>query len=135
MRFLTIAALTMVLMATAACDSMYRGENYTAVRDTGGREVAVSTQRSVTIRRGEQAALTVDVDRERYSGPVTVSISGLPTGVRADDKMMKVETAQATFILEASRDAVIVRGAPATVRIEGPGGMAATQYVDITVEP
>jgi hypothetical protein len=120
------AALLAVLFAAAACQQ-------TKVRGPHGEELTATAPRWVTIHRGESVPLTVGIDRDRFSGPVTVSISQLPTGVAVDRRSQRVDTDAATFALRANRDADLVAKQAVRVTVRGPDGRETTQYVDLTV--
>jgi hypothetical protein len=88
----------------------------------------------MTIQRGESATLEVGIGRERFTGPVTVSIFQLPAGVVADRSSIEAETTTATFILKADADADLVENHAADVTASaGPGGIAVSQSISIDV--
>lgn len=125
-RLLAPAALALCLVTVAACHS-------NTVRGTEGRSTTVTTPRSMTIHRGDSIPLEVGIDRERFTGPVTVSIFQLPRGVEADKSSIKAETTSATFILTAARSADLVSNQAVGVTVEGPNGRQATQFVTLSV--
>lgn len=126
MRIPTCAALAAVLFAAAACQQ-------TSVRGPRGEELTATAPKWVTIHRGESVPLTVGIDRERFSGPVTVSLSQLPSGVAVDRRSQRVDTDAATFALSAKPDADLVARQALRVTVKGPDGRETTQYVDLTV--
>ena len=127
MQVRTFAFVAACLLATAACQS-------TTVRGPGDQAVTATTPVALTIHRGDTAALEVDIDRQNFSGPVTVSVSQLPKGVEADRKSQKVETATATFALKAAKDADLVADQKIGVTVEDKDGRKALQYVALTVK-
>jgi hypothetical protein len=126
MRSSMCAALAACLLAVAACQS-------TTVHGQQGRVLTATTPRSMTIRRGDSVPLQVAIDRENFTGPVTVSISQLPKGVEADRNSMNVETTSATFILKAAKTADLVSNQAVGVTVEDPNGAKALQYINLTV--
>ncbi len=121
------AALAACLLALAACHSE------ATVRGPQGQSVTATTPTSMTIHRGDSATLEVGIDRERFSGPVTVSIFQLPKGVESDKSSIKAETTSATFILKAGLSADLVANQAVGVTVEDPAGRKATQFVNLTV--
>ena len=126
MRLSICAALAALLLAGAACQS-------STVRGTEGRSLTATTPRSMTIHRGASAPLEVGIDRENFTGPVTVSIFQLPGGVQSDQSSIEAEATSATFILTAGRAADLVRNQAVGVTVEDPNGRQATQFVSLTV--
>jgi hypothetical protein len=116
------------LMATAACKST------ASVDGPNGERMTASAPRSMTILRGESAPLQVAIDRQNFSGPVTVSISQLPKGVEVDRATQKVESDLATFSLKAGKDADLVRNQAVAVVVDGMDGRRTTQYVTLSVK-
>lgn len=126
MRLLIPAALVACLLAVAACQSA-------TVRGTQGRSLTATTPTSMTLHRGDTAPLEVGIDREKFTGPVTVSIFQLPKGVESDKSSIKAETTSATFILKCGNAADLVTNQAVGVTVEDPNGRQATQYVNLTV--
>jgi hypothetical protein len=126
MRLSISAALAVCLLAVAACQSA-------TVRGTQGQSLTATTPTSMTLHRGNSAPLEVGIDRERFTGPVTVSIFQLPKGVASDKSSIKAETTSATFILKADATADLVSNQAVGVTVEDPNGRQATQFVNLTV--
>jgi len=126
MRLAIPLALAASLLAVAACQSA-------TVRGTQGRSVTATTPTSMTIHRGDSASLEVGIDRERFTGPVTVSIFQLPKGVESDKSSITAETTSATFILKVAQAADLVGNQAVGVKVEDPNGRSATQFVSLTV--
>lgn len=123
----TLLAVAVCLLATAACQTV-------TVRGTEDKKLAATTPIALTLHRGESTALEVGIDRDNFTGPVTVSVSQLPRGVEVDRVVQKVETQSATFALTASTTADLVAEQPVGVTVEGMDGRRATQYVALTVK-
>ncbi len=126
MRLMTSAALVFLVLGATACQSA-------TVRGTGGRSLTATTPVSMTMRRGASAPLEIGIDRERFTGPVTVSIFSLPRGVDSDATSVRAETTSATFILKASATADRVTNQAVGVTVEDPEGRRATQFVSLSV--
>ncbi len=126
MRLMIPAALAACLFALAACQSA-------TVRGTEGRSLTATTPTSMTLHRGGSAPLEVGIDREKFTGPVTVSIFQLPKGVESDQSSISAETTSATFILKAASAADLVSNQAVGVTVEDPNGRKATQFVNLTV--
>ena len=121
-----VSAAAACLLVAAACHS-------TTVRGPDSQAVTATTPDSLTIHRGDSIPLKVSLDREKYVGPVTVSITQLPKGVATDQPTQTVETASATFSLSASKDADLVANQAVGVTVDAMDGRRATQYVALTV--
>jgi hypothetical protein len=119
-------AIAISLLAVTACHSA-------TVRGTEGESLTATTPRSMTLRRGATSSLEVGIDREKFTGPVTVSIFQLPKGVESDKSSIKAETTSATFILKAGTAADLVSNQAVGVTVEDPDGRKATQFVNLTV--
>ncbi len=126
MRARTTALVAACLLASAACQTV-------TVRGPDDKKLAATTPVALTVHRGQSAALEVGIDRDNFTGPVTVSVSRLPVGVEVDRAVQKVETSSATFALTASPTADLVAGEPVGVTVEGMDGRRATQFVALTV--
>lgn len=127
MRAPTLAVAAICLLAAAACQQ-------TTVRGPAGESVTATTPKSLTIHRGESVPLQIGIDRDNYSGPVTVAISQLPKGVDADRSSMAVDTSTAVFALKAARNADLVSSQAVVVTVADENGRKTTQYVDLTVK-
>ena len=126
MRVLIVAAMAVCVLTTAACQQM-------ETRGPHGERVTATSPRAVTLRRGDSVPLTVAIDRENFTGPVTVSVAQLPNGVSADRSSMTVDSTTATFVLKATPSADLVRNQAVALTLEGQGGRKAMQYIDLTV--
>jgi len=126
MKFPISAALAASLLALSACQSA-------TVRGTEGKSLTATTPSSMTIHRGDSLPLEVGIDREKFTGPVTVSIFQLPKGVESDTSSIKAESTSATFILKADKAADLVSNQAVGVTVEDPSGRKATQFVNFTV--
>jgi hypothetical protein len=123
----TLAFVATCLLATAACQT-------TTVRGPEDKRLAATTPIALVIHRGESTPLEVEIDREKFTGPVTVSVSQLPKGVEVDRASQKTETSTATFSLTATKNADLVAEQPLGVIVEGMDGRRLTQFVALTVK-
>lgn len=120
------AALAACLLALSACQSV-------TVRGTQDRSLTATTPRSMTIHRGGSAPLEIGIDRNNFTGPVTVSLFQLPRGVESDKSSIKAETTTVTFILKADKAADLVSSQEVGVTVEDPDGRQATQFFKLTI--
>jgi len=127
MKATNMAFVAVCLLSTVACQTV-------TVRGPEDKKLAATTPIAMTIHRGQSTPLEVGIDRENFTGPVTVSVSHLPHGVEVDRASQKVETSSATFALTASKDAELVAEQPLGVTVEGMDGRRATQFVALTVK-
>ena len=121
-----LPAVAAILFAAAACNS-------TTVRGPEGEAVTATAPSALTIHRGDSIPLKVALDRDKFEGPVTVSISQLPKGVETDHVTQTVDTSSATFSLKASNNADLVANQAVNVTVDAMDGRRLTQYVAITV--
>ncbi len=86
---------------------------------------------SVTVARGATATLTVNLTRHNFTGPLTISVEGLPTGVSAQDINVGATETQAVISLVATSTATI---GTKTVTIHVAGsGQTGTATFSLTV--
>jgi len=126
LRLVPLAALAVMALAVASCQSA-------TVSGPGGESLTATTPRSVTIRRGNSVPLEVGIERENYTGPVTVSLVRLPKGVAADQSSITGVSTSATFILTADAAADLVTNQALSVTVADEGGRQVTQFVKLTV--
>jgi hypothetical protein len=109
------------------------GCQQTTVRGPKGQRMTVAKPADVTLHRGEAESVTIALDRENFDGPVTVSISGLPSGVEAVDEPRSTTSESATVVLRASEHAGLVGNHMVDLTVEGPDGMRAREQFRVTV--
>jgi hypothetical protein len=126
MRFTTPLVLVLCLVAAAGCQQ-------SKVHGPEGESVTLTTPRSLKVHRGSSVDLKVDIDRNGYSGPVTVTVSQLPSGVSADRPSATVDTTAATFVLVATPTATLVANQSVAVTLEAMSGRKAMQYISLDV--
>lgn len=125
--------VTLALASSFLVPLLTLGCQHSTVHGDDGTAVTVTTPRSITVKRGSSALLVVGIDRERFSGPVSVELGQLPDGVTADNESRSVETTSTTFVLEASHSAALVRNHSFHVTLEANDGHATTQEVTLSV--
>jgi len=131
MRTGVLSVALMVLAAAAASCRQASMERAAARQEEAGLVVPVST----TLHRGEGKIITVGVAHESFASPVTVTVSDLPEGVGADEKLKTVNTGIARFILTADAKAYYVNNWPAKITAVGKNGMRYSKSLLVTVEP
>ncbi len=124
--FIAIASCCVVSLMSMGCQS-------STVHGDDGTSITVTTPLSVNLKRGASALLAVGIDRERFTGAVTVTLSQLPDGVSAEDSSRRVETTATTFVLRASRTASLLQNHSIRITLEGANGQATEQVVALTV--
>jgi hypothetical protein len=87
---------------------------------------------SLTINRGASGTSTITITRTSFTSAVTLSASGLPTGVTATFSPNNTTGNSSTLTLAASSTATL--GGPVTVTITGTGGgLTRTTTITLTV--
>lgn len=81
----------------------------------------VSPSFVVLRRAGATATVDVSVDRNDVTGPVNVTVSGLPAGVTASGNTVAEGATHASIVLSATKDAVL-GGGTATFTLDGGNG-------------
>ena len=87
---------------------------------------------SVTLARGSSASLTVNLTRSNFTGSVTLSTSGLPTGVTATYTQPSTGNS-GTISLKAASNASLVSSRSTTITASGSGVSSATATFTLTV--
>lgn len=87
-----------------------------------GQPTLTVTPASLVLRRaGATATVTVTVDRNDVTGPLSVTVSGLPAGVTASGNTVAEGATQASIVLSATKDAAL-GGVTATFALDGGSG-------------
>jgi len=113
------AVLCAAMVLAAGCN-----KNKSTGEGEGGKKVTIKAPDHVNIKKGETAKLEVTVSREKFDGPVTVSIDKLPDNVSVDGaKEHKLEKANNshTFTLKAATDAKAATDQNLTVKASAEG--------------
>ena len=87
---------------------------------------------SVTLARGSSASLTVNLTRSNFTGSVTLSTSGLPTGITATYTQPSTRNSGA-ISLKAASNASLVSSRSITITASGSGVSSATATFTLTV--
>lgn len=123
---------TLFLAAVAAfCGAC--GKSAT-VQGEGGAKLALSKPAAVTLIRGGSAKSDIHIKRTDLPGAVSVVFDKLPRGVSVTDPSNQILGADGTYTLEAAKDADLVENFEAQVTATGPGGLAVTEPMKITVK-
>ncbi len=88
---------------------------------------------SGTLTRGGSASLTVNLTRSNFTGSVTFSTSGLPTGVTAT-YTQPITRNSGTVSLKAASNASLVSSRSITITAKGSGVSSATATFALTVK-
>ena len=120
------AALAACLFSVVACQSA-------TVRGTEGRSLTATAPVWMTVQRGTSSPLEIGIDRQKFTGPVTVSVFQLPRGVTTDKSTIRSESTTATFIVTASATADLVSNQAVGIIVEDPSGRQVTQFVNLSI--
>ncbi|AKV02170.1 RTX toxin [Labilithrix luteola] len=86
--------------------------------EPGAPTLSVSPVSVVVRRAGATSTVTVTVDRNDVTGPLNVSVNGLPQGVTASGSAIPEGASQASIVLTATKSAAL-GGATATFALDG----------------
>lgn len=134
---LTLVALLGLPMFTVGCDREHRGPRGpegTTVRANENQTLTLMAPKSASITRGQTKMITVALKRHGFNDPVQVSISDLPSGVTVRESSKSIQGDKATFVLDASNDAALVKNQAIRISAEGPNNVTATQQVELSVK-
>ncbi len=118
-----IPLLMITAMAVTGCP-----ERRVTVSGAHGQELTVISPRDATVERGSRETITVEVRRQGFHTPVTVSLSELPVGIQADRMSLSTGTNMATFVIRADETAPLVTGHAVRVTAEAEGMRAHTHF-------
>ncbi|HWL92575.1 MAG TPA: hypothetical protein VNT79_03490 [Phycisphaerae bacterium] len=118
--------LTAVFLS-AACEK-------TTVEGPGGKSLTVTKPTNPTITRGDNEKVTIVVARTGFTGAVKATFKNLPDGVSVIDSDTNIEGNERTFTFSATDTAGLVENHAASVTVEGPDGMTATQEFRVSVK-
>lgn len=89
---------------------------------------------NATVQQGAAAAITVLVNRTNFTGPVTVAVEGLPTGVTAPQSNETTAGSGTTITITFTASGSAVPGRTTlTLRARGSGVTDATTTFDLTI--
>jgi hypothetical protein len=103
------------------------------IHGPGDKSLDVTIPSDVEVRQGAGQAVTIQLDRHNFAGPIDVTVGNLPDGTSLDEQTKTVETDQAVFMLSADSDADLVRDHAVTVDIQAPHGMTYQGSFPLTV--
>jgi hypothetical protein len=127
MRPLIRLALGAIVVLAAGCTT-------TTVQGPEGQKMTVLASGGAVVHRGGSEAVEITIDRKNFTGPVEVTLSELPQGVKADQDSKTVATNKATFLLTVSDSADLVQNQAVKITVKGPGDMETTQYLKLSVK-
>lgn len=123
-----IACSCVLAFSLAGCER-------TTVEGPANKKLTLTKPASVTIRQGETEKINIGIDRDNFTGAVSLKFERMPAGVDVADATREISGDDATFVLTADQDASLVENHSATVTAEGPDGMKVTEAFTITVKP
>lgn len=103
--------------------------------DTVTKKLSLTAAKDQTIARGATDKVTITVTRDNFDEPVTVSLSGLPTGVEVVEKESTIRSGSntMTLTLKAAADAAVGEHA-VTISADAVGMPKNTQTFKLTVK-
>lgn len=126
------SALFAVAVAAAA---MVCGCEKKTATGLAGQKLEISKPMDESITRGETGEVDINIDRTDFSGPVTVAVSNLPSGVVVTNSSLTIpsDDEKITLTLRADPTAQIVKDQVATVRVTSPTGVTVSETFKVTV--
>jgi hypothetical protein len=115
-------------MALAGC-----GKGAT-VSGEGGEKLKLSKPSSVSIERGGMSKADLSITRTNLGGDVSIRFTDLPRGVEVVDSGNTIVGDKGTYTLRAGDAADLVENSIAQVTATGPGGIAVSQPISISVK-
>jgi len=109
---------------------------HTTVNGPRGEELTLMAPADQTLRRGETNKVSVFVRRDKISGPVTLKIDNLPSGVEVIEKSVSVpgDSMSTEFTLYAKPNADLVSNHAVRVTAIGPDNIQTTEWFDLDVK-
>ena len=124
-------SMTLAVIAVAAL--LVGCQKSATVQGEGARKLTLAKPAAVTIERGGTVKTDVQIKRTDLAGEVSVRFDKLPNGVTAVDDGTKIAGDAGTYTLKASDAADLVTNHSAQVTVTGPGGLSASEALEITV--
>jgi hypothetical protein len=103
----------------------------------GGESLTLMKPMDQTLRRGETNKVAVYVRRDRFAGPVKLTIDQLPGGLDVVERDLRAEAGKdfTEFTLHAKPDADLVGGHAVRVTASGGDALTAVEWFHVTVKP
>jgi hypothetical protein len=128
MKTFTKLALLALLAAGIGCDR-------TTAEVPSGKKLTLFKPANQAMRQGETNDISVAIHRENFEGDVRVSFENLPAGVSViGANPIPAGRDREIFTLHAAPDAKLVGHHMASVTVEGPEGLKATELFGISVD-
>jgi hypothetical protein len=127
-------ATNLIVLALAALTCFASCRKEATVEGKSHEKLTLKVPADVTIERGGTATVDIDITRKDLAGDVAVAFSKLPAGVDVVDASNRIVGDEGTYTLRASPTADLVKDSVATVTATGPGGIAVTQTMKVTVK-
>lgn len=123
------AVAAVVVLASSGCES-------TTVKGEGGQKMTLVRPKSQTLTRGETEKVTITILRENIESDIVVRFDDLPRGVKVveEDRKVNPDDTVVTYTLYADDQADLVEEHQAKVTVEGPNGLKATEFLELTVK-
>lgn len=99
------------------------------------KKLTLKSPGDTNINQGETAAISVDINRERFNDPVELKFTGLPEGVTVmeADRTISKDASNAKLTLKATPEAKLVADQKVTVTASGGGVTQETTFL-VTVK-
>src|SRR4051812_5294317 len=122
-----LAPLVLAALMVTGCN-----QTTTTSGKKDGKELKLTTPKSVTIEQGGSATVNVSVERTKFDEEVTVKFDKLPEGVSVDGDTKLAKGVKAReFTLKATSAA---KAGKTTAKVSASGGGVDTEAHDLTVE-
>ncbi|HYC78136.1 MAG TPA: hypothetical protein VEI02_10965 [Planctomycetota bacterium] len=124
-RNVVVAAALFVAACSSTTESNDRGASLTLV-EPGDQ----------TLERGETNQIMVAINRDNFSGPVTIRFENLPRGVTVVEPNPTIPAGERVkrFTLRADVDAAVVENHRVVIRADGADGLMVTEAFNVTVK-
>lgn len=133
-RMNSAVAVIMALVLALAVVSLTGCEKPATVTGEQGQKLVLSAPGPVELKQGEIVQVKIAIDRGTIKEPVSVDFADLPKGVTVIDATQKIVGAEGMYSLKADEAADLVSGHHAKVTAKGPGAIAVTQELVITIK-
>ena len=133
-----ICLLCLSAVAVVGCNNTTTTSG-TRVSPTSGetlvKKLTLTAAKDQTISRNGTDKITITVKRENFNDPVSVGLTGLPTGVQIAEKEMSIGSSKdsVTLTLNAAADAAL-GDHQVTITAEAPGIPRNSQTFKLTVK-
>ncbi|MEK7466225.1 MAG: hypothetical protein AAB074_02320 [Planctomycetota bacterium] len=127
MKTITRFAILALLAAGIGCEKSMAGV-------PGGRKLTLFKPANQALKQGETNDIPVMIRRENFDGDVRVAFENLPAGISVIGvNPIAAGKDREVFTLHAAPDARLVGNHMASITVEGPDGLKATEHFGISV--